>query len=140
MPAERTLAIIKPDAVVRGITGRIITRIEEEGFSIRAMKKLRVSAEEAARFYAAHRGKSCFRSLIEGLAGGPVVVLCLEREDAVAKWLEVIGAPNPASAADGTIRKLYAVDEERNSVHGSGGPETAAVETAFFFCGLELGS
>lgn len=138
MAIEKTFAIIKPDATARNITGKIISRIEEEGFTIKAMKKLRLSKAEAECFYAVHRGKPFYESLTSFMSSGTVVVLCLEREGAIAKWREVMGATNPANAAEGTLRKLYAVDLERNSVHGSDAPETAAVEVAFFFSGLEL--
>ncbi|GAB4268433.1 MULTISPECIES: nucleoside-diphosphate kinase [Deferrisoma] len=138
MAVERTLAIIKPDATARGIAGKIIARIEEEGFTIRAMKLLRLSKKEAECFYAVHKERPFFDSLTTFMSSGPVVVLCLEREDAIAKWREVMGATNPAQAAEGTIRKLYAVDVEKNSVHGSDAPETAATEIAFFFSGMEL--
>lgn len=138
MAVEQTLAIVKPDATVRNVTGRIIARIEEEGFRIRAMKKLRLSKADAECFYAVHRGKPFFESLTAFMSSGPVVALCLEREDAIGKWREVMGATNPANAAEGTIRKLYAVDIEKNSVHGSDAAETAAAEIPFFFSGLEL--
>ncbi len=138
MAIEKTLAIIKPDATARGITGKIIDRIEQEGFTIRAMRKLSLSKEDAQAFYAVHRERPFFDSLTEFMSSGPVVVLCLEREGAIAKWREVMGATNPADAAEGTLRKLYAVDLEKNSVHGSDAPETAAEETAFFFSGLEM--
>jgi nucleoside-diphosphate kinase len=135
---EKTLAIIKPDATARNIVGKIVARIEEEGFTIRAMRRLRLSKADAENFYGVHRGKPFFESLTSFMSSGAVVVLCLDREGAIAKWREVMGATNPANAADGTIRKLYAIDVERNSVHGSDAPETAAAETAFFFTGLEL--
>jgi nucleoside-diphosphate kinase len=138
MGTERTLAIIKPDATARNIAGKIVSRIEDEGFTILAMKKLRLSKGDAESFYAVHRGKPFFESLTTFMSSGPVVALCLERDGAIAKWREVMGATNPANAAEGTIRKLYAVDVERNSVHGSDAPETAAVETGFFFSGLEM--
>lgn len=138
MAVEKTLAIIKPDATARNITGKIISRIEEEGFAIKSMKRIRLSRADAEAFYGVHQGKPFFESLTSFMSSGPVVVLCLEREGAIAKWREVMGATNPANAAEGTLRKLYAVDIERNSVHGSDAPETAAVETNFFFTGLEM--
>lgn len=138
MALEQTLAIVKPDATARNVAGKIIARIEEEGFAIRAMKKLRLSKGQAECFYAVHRARPFFESLTQFMSSGSVVVLCLEREGAIAKWREVMGATNPAQAAEGTIRKLYAVDIEKNSVHGSDAPETAAVEIPFFFSGLEL--
>ena len=138
MGVERTLAIIKPDATARNIVGKIINRIEEEGFTIKALKKVRLTKPDAECFYAVHRGRPFYESLTSFMSSGPVVVLCLEREGAIAKWRDVMGATNPANAAEGTIRKLYAVDVERNSVHGSDAPETAAVETSFFFRGMDL--
>ena len=138
MAVEKTLAIIKPDATARNITGKIISRIEEEDFTIRAMKRLRLTKEDAERFYAVHRERPFYNDLTKFMSSGPVVVLCLERADAIAKWREVMGATNPANAAEGTLRKVYAVDLEKNSVHGSDAPETAAVETAFFFTGMEM--
>lgn len=138
MAMEQTLAIVKPDATARNVAGKIIARIEEEGFAVRAMKKLHLSKAQAECFYAVHRARPFFESLTQFMSSGPVVVLCLEREGAIAKWREVMGATNPAQAAEGTIRKLYAVDIEKNSVHGSDAPETAAVEIPFFFGGLEL--
>ncbi len=138
MAVERTLAIIKPDATARGITGKILDRIEREGFEIRAMKRLRLTKEQAKAFYAVHRERPFYESLTDFMSSGPVVVLCLEREDAIAKWREVMGATNPEQADEGTIRKLYGVDVEKNSVHGSDAPETARTELAFFFSGMEL--
>ena len=138
MGVEKTLAIIKPDATARNIVGKIINRIEEEGFTIKALKKVRLTKPDAECFYAVHRGRPFYESLTSFMSSGPVVVLCLEREGAIAKWRDVMGATNPANAAEGTIRKLYAVDVERNSVHGSDAPETAAVETSFFFSGMDL--
>ncbi len=138
MAMQRTLAIIKPDATARNITGQIVTRIEEAGFAVKAMKKLHLSRAQAEGFYAVHREKPFFESLTRFMCSGPVVVLCLEREGAIAKWREVMGATNPAQAAEGTIRKLFAVNIEQNSVHGSDAPETAATEIGFFFSGCEL--
>ena len=138
MAIQQTLAMIKPDATQRNITGKIIGRIEEEGFTVVAMKKLHLSKKQAEAFYAVHRERPFFGSLTEFMSSGPIVALCLEREDAINKWREVMGKTNPADAAPGTIRKLYAVDLEKNSVHGSDAPETAAVEKAFFFSGLDL--
>ena len=137
MAVEQTLAIIKPDATARNLSGKIIARIEEEGFVVRAMKKLRLTKADAECFYEVHRGKPFYESLTTFMSSGPVVVLWLERGGAIARWREVMGATNPANAADGTLRKLYAVDIERNSVHGSDAPGTAAQELPFFFSGLE---
>lgn len=138
MAVEKTLAIIKPDATARNITGKIIGRIEEEDFTILAMKRLQLTQADAQRFYAVHKERPFYNDLTAFMCSGPVVVLCLQRDNAIAKWREVMGATNPANAAPGTLRKLYAVDLEKNSVHGSDAPETAAVETAFFFSGMEM--
>jgi nucleoside-diphosphate kinase len=138
MAAEQTLAIIKPDATARNIAGLVISRIEQEDFTIKAMKKLQLSKAEVQCFYAVHRERPFYDSLTDFMSSGPVVVMCLEREDAIAKWREIMGATNPAEAAEGTIRKSYAVDVEKNTVHGSDAPETAAVEISFFFSGIEL--
>ncbi len=138
MAIEQTLAMIKPDATARNLIGRIIARIEEEGFTVRAMKKLHLTKKEAEGFYAVHRERPFFADLTAFMSSGPIVALLLEREDAIKKWREVMGATNPANADEGTLRKLFALDLEKNSVHGSDAPETAAVERAFFFSGREL--
>ncbi len=138
MALERTLAIIKPDAVKSGHAGEIITIIESNGFRIVAMKQRLLSQREAEEFYAIHKERPFFQGLVKFMTEGPVIVLALEREDAVAKWREVMGATNPANAADGTIRKQFAENIERNSVHGSDAPETAANELPFFFSPAEL--
>lgn len=135
---ERTFAIIKPDAVAAGHQGKIIGIILDNGFRILGMKQKRLSREEARAFYAVHKEKGFFNGLIDFMTEGPVVVLALEREGAIAKWREVMGATNPANAAEGTIRKLFASNIERNCVHGSDAPETAAVEIPFFFSTSEL--
>ena len=135
---ERTLAIVKPDAVSRQIAGEILSLIERNEFRIRGMKMLRLSRVAAEGFYAVHRGKPFFAGLIDFMTEGPVIVLALEREDAIAKWREVMGATNPANAAEGTIRKRFATSIERNCAHGSDAPETAAVEIPFFFSASEL--
>ena len=135
---ERTFAIIKPDAVARNLAGEILSIIEKNGFRIRGMRMQRLRREEAEGFYAVHRERPFFSGLVEFMTEGPVVLLALEREDAIAKWREVMGATNPANAAEGTIRKRFAASIERNCVHGSDAPETAAVEVPFFFAGSEL--
>lgn len=135
---ERTLAIIKPDAVERRLTGRILERIEAEGFQIRAMRMIRMSKREAEGFYAVHRERPFFQSLTSFMSSGPAVVLALEAPDAVRKWRELMGATNPAQAAEGTIRRTFATSIERNATHGSDGEETAAFELGYFFRGLEL--
>ncbi len=135
---EQTFAIIKPDAVAAGFTGQILAQIEENGFKLRGMKMKRLSQGEAEAFYGVHKERPFFKSLVTFMTEGPVVVLCLEREGAIAKWREVMGATNPANAAEGTIRKRFASSIERNCAHGSDAPETAAVEIPFFFSGTEL--
>jgi len=129
----RTLAIIKPDAVERGLVGKIIARIEESGLKIRAMKLVRLTKKEASGFYHVHQNKEFFDSLIEYMTSGPCVLLILEGEDAVNRWRKLIGATNPENAEEGTIRKDFAVSLTKNSVHGSDSPENAAFETAYFF-------
>ena len=136
--SERTFAIIKPDAVAAGNTGAILALIEKNGFKILGLKRIRLSQAQAENFYGVHRERGFFASLVSFMTEGPVVVLALERDEAVAKWRELMGATNPANAAEGTIRKLFAQSIERNSAHGSDAPETAAVEIPFFFSGSEL--
>ena len=135
---ERTFAIIKPDAVTSGKAGAILAKIEQEGFTIRGMKMTRLSKVQAESFYGIHRERPFFGGLVTFMTEGPVVVLVLERENAIAKWREVMGATNPEKAAPGTIRKEFAENIERNAVHGSDAPETAAIEIPFFFAGSEL--
>jgi nucleoside-diphosphate kinase len=135
---ERTFAIIKPDAVAAGHIGGILTKISESGFTVRGLKMVRLSQAQAEGFYAVHRERPFYSSLVTFMTEGPVVVMVLERENAIAKWREVMGATNPANAAEGTIRKQYAESIERNAVHGSDAPETAAVEIPFFFSTAEL--
>jgi nucleoside-diphosphate kinase len=135
---ERTFAIIKPDAVASGKAGAILAAIEKAGFRIRGMKMTRLSQAQAEGFYAVHKERPFFKSLVTFMTEGPVVVLVLEREDAIAKWRELMGATNPANAAEGTIRKQFAESIERNATHGSDAPETAAVEIPFFFAASEL--
>ena len=135
---ERTFAIIKPDAVAAGQAGAILAAIEENGFKIRGMKMKRLSRTEAEGFYAVHKERPFFGSLVTFMTEGPVIVLALERDNAIAKWRELMGATNPANAAEGTLRKRFAASIERNCVHGSDAPETAAVEIPFFFSASEL--
>jgi nucleoside-diphosphate kinase len=135
---ERTFAIIKPDAVAAGQQGDILSLILQNGFKIIGMKQKRLSRPEAEVFYSVHRERGFFQGLVTFMTEGPVVVLALEREDAIKKWREVMGATNPANAAEGTIRKRFAASIERNCVHGSDAPETAAVEIPFFFSTSEL--
>lgn len=138
MALERTFAIIKPDAVKTGHTGEILAIIEKNGFRIVGLKMLRIAKPQAEEFYAVHKQRPFYSGLVTFMTEGPVVVMVLERESAIAKWREVMGATNPANAAEGTIRKLFAENIERNAAHGSDAPETAAVEIPFFFSAAEL--
>ena len=135
---QQTLAIIKPDAVAARYTGRIIQRIEEAGFQIRAMRMLHLSQVEAEGFYAVHRARPFFGSLTQFMARGPVVVLALEADDAIKKWRGLMGATDPAKAEPGTLRKEFGASIENNATHGSDAPETAAFELGYFFRGMEL--
>lgn len=135
---ERTLAIIKPDAAQRKLTGRILERIEEAGFEIRAMRMLRMSRAEAEGFYAVHRGRPFFASLTTFMSSGPMVVLALEAPQAIARWRQLMGATDPSQAADGTIRREFGTSIERNATHGSDAPATADFELGYFFPGIEF--
>ena len=138
MSAERTFSIIKPDAVAAGNAGKILAMLEEAGFKILALRMTRLSRPQAEGFYAVHRERPFFPSLVKFMTEGPIIVMALEREHAIAKLREVIGATNPANAAEGTIRKLFAKSIERNCMHGSDAPETAEVELRYFFSTLDL--
>jgi nucleoside-diphosphate kinase len=138
MALEQTLAIIKPDAVANRHTGQIIGLIEHHGFRIRGMKMIRLSQQQAEAFYEVHKERPFFGGLVQFMTEGHVAVLALEREDAIKKWREVMGATNPEKAEEGTVRKTFAHNIERNAVHGSDAPETAAVEIPFFFSFSEL--
>jgi len=135
---QRTLAIIKPDAVERKMTGRIIQRIEDEGFQIRAMRRVHLSKSEAEGFYAVHRERPFFSSLTAFMSSGPAIVLALEAPDAIKKWRTLMGATDPTKAEPGTLRKEFAQSIERNATHGSDAPDTAAFELGYFFAGVEL--
>src|SRR6266516_2910278 len=135
---ERTLAIIKPDAVERGMAGRIIARIEAEGFQIRAMRRLALSKPEAEGFYAVHRRRPFFGSLTDFMSSGPAIILVLDAPDAIRKWRTLMGATDPAKADPGTLRKEFAESIERNATHGSDAADTAAYEIGYFFAGVEL--
>jgi nucleoside-diphosphate kinase len=135
---ERTFAIIKPDAVADGQSGGIIAEIQKAGFRVVGMKMKRLSDYEAQAFYAVHKERPFYGSLVKFMTEGPVVVMVLEASDAIKKWRDTMGATNPANAAEGTIRKRFATSIERNCVHGSDAPETAAVEIPFFFSAAEL--
>jgi nucleoside-diphosphate kinase len=125
--------MIKPDAVAAGQAGAILAMIEQAGFKVLALRMTRLTQAQAQGFYAVHRQKPFFSGLVEFMTEGPLIVLALEREDAIAKWRETMGATNPANAAEGTIRKRFATNVERNCVHGSDAPETAEMELRFFF-------
>jgi nucleoside-diphosphate kinase len=135
---ERTFAIIKPDAVAAGQQGEIIAIVQKAGFRIVGMKMKRLSQIEAEGFYAVHKERPFFGSLVRFMTEGPVILMVLEAPDAIKKWRDTMGATNPANAAEGTIRKRFAASIERNCVHGSDAPETAAVEIPFFFSTAEL--
>jgi nucleoside-diphosphate kinase len=135
---ERTLAIIKPDAVERRLAGKILQRIEDEGFQIRAMKRISLSNAQAEGFYAVHRERPFFGSLTKFMSSGPAIVLVLEAPEAIKKWRTLMGATDPAKADAGTMRKEFAESIERNATHGSDAPDTAAYEIGYFFAGVEL--
>jgi nucleoside-diphosphate kinase len=135
---ERTLAIIKPDAVASRAAGRIIQRIEEAGFQIRAIRMLHLSTREAEGFYAVHRERPFFPSLTKFMSSGPAIVLALEADGAIKKWRNLMGATDPAKADAGTLRKEFGRSIENNATHGSDAPETAAFELSYFFSGLEF--
>ncbi len=130
---ERTFAIIKPDAVKAKYTGKIIDRIEQEGFNIVGMKKLHLTKEQAEAFYAVHKERPFYGELTTFMCSGPVVVMCLEKDNAIKAWRELMGSTDPEQAAPNTLRKLYAKNKGENAVHGSDAPETAKEEIKFFF-------
>ena len=138
MAVERTLSILKPDATRRNLTGKINAKFEEAGLRIVAQRRVRLSPEQAGAFYAVHRERPFYRDLVAFMTSGPVVAQVLEGEDAVARNREIMGATNPANAAEGTIRKEFAESIEANSVHGSDSGENASIEIAFFFAGIEI--
>ena len=138
MALERTLAIVKPDAVAGGHAGTVISRIEKEGFRILALRMARLSKEEAEGFYHVHKERPFFSDLVRFMTSGPVVLMCLERDGAIAKWRDVMGPTDPAKAAEGTLRKQVGTNIERNGTHGSDAPDTAAFEVGYFFRGMEL--
>ena len=138
MSVERTFAMIKPDAVARGVTGDILTMIEKAGFRVVALKKHHITLKQAESFYAVHRERPFFSGLVKFMTEAPSIVMVLEKENAIQSWRDLMGATNPANAAEGTIRKRFATDIERNCVHGSDAPETAAQEVPFFFSTADL--
>ncbi|PYM24534.1 MAG: nucleoside-diphosphate kinase [Candidatus Rokuibacteriota bacterium] len=138
MSVERTLAIIKPDAVAAGAAGKILTRVEQAGFKILALKMIRMSFDDAAGFYAVHSARPFFKSLCTFMTQGPCIPMVLEGGNAIARWRDLMGATDPAKAAAGTIRKDFAASIEANAVHGSDATTTAAFEIAYFFSAREL--
>ena len=138
MAVELTYAMVKPDGVQRGLTGRVVSRIEAKGFRIIGMKLMRISRETAERHYGEHRGKPFFEGLVEFITSGPVVAMVVEGENAIAEWRKMMGATDPADAAPGTIRGDYATTIDENVVHGSDAPATAEREIAIFFEAQEL--
>jgi nucleoside-diphosphate kinase len=138
MAVERTFSIIKPDAVAARQAGEILAMIEKAGFRILALRMTRLTEAQARGFYAVHQEKGFFPGLVKFMTEGPIVVMALERDNAIAGLREVMGATNPEKAAEGTVRKRFAANIERNCIHGSDAPETAAVELAFFFSTSEL--
>ena len=135
---ERTFAIIKPDAVERNLIGKILERIESNGFKIAGMKKTQLSQKEAKGFYYVHKERPFFNSLTEFMCSGPVVLLVLEKENAITAWRDLMGATNPEDAKEGTIRKDFALSIEKNSTHGSDSAENAAYELSYFFSETEI--
>ena len=135
---ERTFAIIKPDAMRKGHAGRILARIEEAGFAVRALRMIHMSKREAEGFYYVHKERPFFGGLTDFMSSGPCVVMCLESPDAIKKWRELMGATDPAKAAPGTLRKEFGASIDNNATHGSDAPDTAAFELGYFFRGMEL--
>jgi nucleoside-diphosphate kinase len=135
---QRTFSIIKPDAVAEGHAGEILSMLEKAGFKILALRMTRLTQPEAEGFYAVHRERPFFPSLVRFMTEGPIIVMALEREDAIAKLREVMGATNPANAVEGCVRKRFAKSIERNCIHGSDAPDTADVELRYFFNTLDL--
>jgi nucleoside-diphosphate kinase len=138
MSVQRTLAIIKPDAVAKGVAGKIIARIEDAGFAILAAKMIHMTDTQARGFYIVHKDKPFYGSLCAFMTQGPCIPMVLEADNAIARWRDLMGATNPAHAVTGTIRKDFASSIEANAVHGSDAPETAAFEIPYFFGGLEI--
>ena len=135
---ERTFAIIKPDAVERRLAGRVLARIEEAGFAIRAMRLQHLTKKEAEGFYAVHRERPFFGGLTDFMSSGPCILMALEAPDAIRKWRTLMGATDPGKADAGTLRKEFGSSIERNATHGSDAPETAAFELGYFFRGMEM--
>ena len=135
---ERTLAIVKPDAVERGLAGEILKRVEASGLKISALKKIQLARAQAERFYDVHKERPFYKGLCDYMTSGPVVIAVLSGDKAITRWRELMGATDPAKANPGTIRKDLGLDVEKNAVHGSDAPETAAKEISFFFSGTEI--
>jgi nucleoside-diphosphate kinase len=138
MPIERTFSIIKPDAVAAGQSGEILAMIQKAGFKVLALRMTRLTEQQAQGFYAVHKERPFFGGLVKFMTEGPIIVMALERENAILGLREVMGATNPEKAAEGTIRKRFAANIERNCIHGSDAPETAETELRFFFSTSEL--
>lgn len=138
MAVQRTFSIIKPDAVKKNLVGKVLAHIEDAGLQVIGTRMVQLTENQAREFYAVHKERPFYNDLVSYMTSGPVVVSCLEGEDAVAKYREIMGATNPADAADGTIRKLYAESIEANAVHGSDSSENAAIEVKFFFQDQDL--
>ena len=138
MPLQRTLSIIKPDAVEKHKVGAIVERLEAEGFKICGLKQVHLTLGQARGFYAVHRERGFFDELTQFMSRGPIVALALEREDAIQKYRDVIGATDPAKAAPGTLRKLFGADVGENALHGSDSPQSAETEISYFFAGYEV--
>lgn len=136
--SQRTLSIIKPDATKKNLIGKIVARFESEGLRIAGIRKVHLSRPEAEGFYAVHSERPFFGELVDFMTSGPCVVICLEGDNAIAKNREIMGATNPADAAENTLRKLYADSIGENAVHGSDSAENAAIEIAYFFQGIQL--
>jgi len=135
---ERTLAIIKPEILRNGLVGKIISRIEEEGIKISAMKMVHLTRDQAGKFYYVHRGKFFYDELTKYMSSGPIVVMVLSGEGVIERWRRIMGATDPARAEEGTLRRLYGTNIQNNAVHGSDSPESAAFEIGFFFSGMEI--
>ena len=135
---ERTFAIIKPDAVKKGFSGRILSRIEEAGFAVRALRMISMSKRDAEGFYYVHKERPFFGGLTDFMSSGPCIVMCLEGPDAIRKWRDLMGATDPATADAGTLRKEFGASIDNNATHGSDAPDTAAFELGYFFRGMEL--
>lgn len=135
---ERTLVLVKPDAVKKNVAGKIISRFEDEGFKVVALKKLKLTKEQAGQFYIVHKERPFYDELCEFMSSGPIVAMVLEGENAISRVRQILGATDPAKAEEGTLRKLYGTNVGENAVHGSDSPESAAYEIPFFFSGLEL--